>query len=172
MRQGHSFNYPYWKGAGCSRSSLVCAAVLWLTDLCESCSFITPDMMGCNTGGWEKQTLSSLRWSSSLHCSVWNRNACGVCMSSSHKKNSCKTCCLELQCVWVFLFFQLIKALKLKIQKLNETLLEANEGYRKMAEENSQLKHTIMLKVCKHFKSNLIWLLSINLLDVSVYLYM
>ncbi|KAK2527778.1 kinesin-like protein KIF20A [Columba livia] len=40
----------------------------------------------------------------------------------------------------------LIKALKLKIQKLNETLLEANEGYRKMAEENSQLKHTIMLK--------------------------
>ncbi|KAK2522257.1 kinesin-like protein KIF20A [Columba guinea] len=52
----------------------------------------------------------------------------------------------EHDCVWVFLFFQLIKALKLKIQKLNETLLEANEGYRKMAEENSQLKHTIMLK--------------------------
>lgn len=52
-------------------------------------------------------------------------------------------------------YFQLIKALKLKIQKLNEALLEANEGYRKMAEENSQLKHTIMLKVCQHFtKSN------------------
>ncbi|XP_005042165.2 PREDICTED: kinesin-like protein KIF20A [Ficedula albicollis] len=41
---------------------------------------------------------------------------------------------------------ELIKSLKFKIQKLNETLLEANEGYRKMAEENSQLKHTIMLK--------------------------
>ncbi|GAB0182389.1 kinesin-like protein KIF20A [Grus japonensis] len=41
---------------------------------------------------------------------------------------------------------ELIKSLKLKIQKLNETLLEANEGYRKMAEENSRLKHTIMLK--------------------------
>ncbi|XP_021241951.1 kinesin-like protein KIF20A isoform X4 [Numida meleagris] len=41
---------------------------------------------------------------------------------------------------------ELIKSLKLKIQKLNEALLEANEGYRKMAEENSRLKHTIMLK--------------------------
>ncbi|XP_015711105.1 kinesin-like protein KIF20A isoform X1 [Coturnix japonica] len=41
---------------------------------------------------------------------------------------------------------ELIKSLKLKIQKLNETLLEANEGYRKMADENSRLKHTIMLK--------------------------
>ncbi|XP_065609344.1 kinesin-like protein KIF20A isoform X3 [Cyrtonyx montezumae] len=41
---------------------------------------------------------------------------------------------------------ELIKSLKLKIQKLNETLLEANEGYRKMAEENSRLKHTVMLK--------------------------
>ncbi|XP_061304438.1 kinesin-like protein KIF20A [Pezoporus flaviventris] len=41
---------------------------------------------------------------------------------------------------------ELIKSLKLKIQKLNETLLEANANYRKMAEENSQLKHTIMLK--------------------------
>ncbi|XP_009073111.1 PREDICTED: kinesin-like protein KIF20A [Acanthisitta chloris] len=41
---------------------------------------------------------------------------------------------------------ELIKSLKLKIQKLNETLIEANEGYRKMSEENSQLKHTIMLK--------------------------
>lgn len=41
---------------------------------------------------------------------------------------------------------ELIKSLKLKIQKLNETVLEANEGYRKMAEENSRLKHTIMLK--------------------------
>ncbi|XP_064026662.1 kinesin-like protein KIF20A isoform X2 [Pogoniulus pusillus] len=41
---------------------------------------------------------------------------------------------------------ELIKSLKLKIQKLNETLLEANEGYRKMAEENSQLKRTITLK--------------------------
>ncbi|KAF4803213.1 Kinesin-like protein KIF20A [Turdus rufiventris] len=41
---------------------------------------------------------------------------------------------------------ELIKSLKCKIQKLNESLLEANEGYRKMAEENSQLKHTIMLK--------------------------
>ena len=46
-------------------------------------------------------------------------------------------------------YFQLIKSLKFKIQKLNETLLEANEGYRKMAEENSQLKRTIMLKVCQ-----------------------
>lgn len=49
------------------------------------------------------------------------------------------------------LYFQLIKSLKCKIQKLNESLLEANEGYRKMAEENSQLKHTIMLKVSKLF---------------------
>ncbi|XP_009693772.1 PREDICTED: kinesin-like protein KIF20A [Cariama cristata] len=41
---------------------------------------------------------------------------------------------------------ELIKSLKFKIQKLNETLLEATEGYRKMAEENSQLKRTIVLK--------------------------
>ncbi|XP_072185486.1 kinesin-like protein KIF20A isoform X2 [Excalfactoria chinensis] len=41
---------------------------------------------------------------------------------------------------------ELIKSLKLKIQKLNEALLETNEGYRKMADENSRLKHTIMLK--------------------------
>lgn len=51
-------------------------------------------------------------------------------------------------------YFQLIKSLKLKIQKLNETLLEANEGYRKMAEENSRLKHTIMLKVCQSSQNN------------------
>lgn len=40
------------------------------------------------------------------------------------------------------------------MQKLNESLLEANEGYRKMAEENSQLKHAIMLKVSQWFKTN------------------
>jgi len=51
-------------------------------------------------------------------------------------------------------YLQLIKSLKFKMQKLNETLLEANEGCRKMAEENSQLKHAIMLKVCQQFKSN------------------
>ncbi|XP_010219661.1 PREDICTED: kinesin-like protein KIF20A [Tinamus guttatus] len=41
---------------------------------------------------------------------------------------------------------ELIKSLKFKIQKLNEALLEANEGYRKMAEETSRLKHMVMLK--------------------------
>lgn len=51
--------------------------------------------------------------------------------------------------------FQLIKSLKFKIQKLNETLLEANEGYRKMAEENSHLKRAIVLKVCQLLQSNL-----------------
>ncbi|XP_067409857.1 kinesin-like protein KIF20A isoform X2 [Emydura macquarii macquarii] len=41
---------------------------------------------------------------------------------------------------------ELIKALKFKIQKLNETLQEANEICRKATEENNRLKHMVTLK--------------------------
>nr|XP_023963200.1 kinesin-like protein KIF20A [Chrysemys picta bellii] len=41
---------------------------------------------------------------------------------------------------------ELIKSLKLKIHKLNETLQEMNEVCRKTTEENSRLTHMVMLK--------------------------
>ncbi|CAM5089842.1 unnamed protein product [Eretmochelys imbricata] len=41
---------------------------------------------------------------------------------------------------------ELIKSLKFKIQKLNETLQEANEVCRKATEENNRLTHVVMLK--------------------------
>ncbi|XP_073187231.1 kinesin-like protein KIF20A isoform X3 [Lepidochelys kempii] len=41
---------------------------------------------------------------------------------------------------------ELIKSLKFKIQKLNETLQEANEVCRKATEENHRLTHVVMLK--------------------------
>lgn len=42
---------------------------------------------------------------------------------------------------------QLIKSLKLKIQKLNEMLQDAKEEYRKIVEEDSTLKQMVRLKV-------------------------
>uniref|UniRef100_A0A7M4FFJ6 Kinesin-like protein n=1 Tax=Crocodylus porosus TaxID=8502 RepID=A0A7M4FFJ6_CROPO len=41
---------------------------------------------------------------------------------------------------------ELIKSLKFKIQKLNETVQEVNEACSKTSEENSTLKHMLMLK--------------------------
>lgn len=45
------------------------------------------------------------------------------------------------------LVLQLIKSLKLKIQKLNETLQETSEVCRTTVEENNRLKQMVKLKV-------------------------
>ncbi|XP_030405314.1 kinesin-like protein KIF20A [Gopherus evgoodei] len=45
-----------------------------------------------------------------------------------------------------YCFVQLIKSLKLKMHKLNETLQEVNEVCRKTTEENNRLTHMVMLK--------------------------
>lgn len=77
-----------------------------------------------------------------MHRTVCTR-AFSVCVHTTHEVHYLSDISLTINVL------QLIKSLKFKIQKLNENVQEVNEACSKTSEENSTLKHMLMLKVCQ-----------------------